>query len=134
MGIILDFLKGKALAIAGTVIAILLAYVLFLELRNSYLKDENVKLEMVKKLQEDDIKNLTALNKKNLLEYEQDKKNFQKMLLVREERYKKQLHTAKQISIIEEGIKNVKKEDDGAVAPVLVDTLNRLHDLQQNSN
>ena len=74
------------------------------------------------------------ISENNRKEFKKQRDDDKKTIKLLEESHQKALKQTKTITIIKERIKYVKKEDDGDVAPVLHDTLDRLRRLQTTTS
>ena len=71
-------------------------------------------------------------NKKNLESFDKYKKEQLNVLSLLNKKHKEDLKRTKQLQILKEEINNVKEKDNDIVAPVLINTINRLFKFKNN--
>ena len=71
-------------------------------------------------------------NKKNLESFDKYKKEQLNLLSLLNKKHKEDLKRTKQLQILKEEINNVKEKDNDIVAPVLINTINRLFKFKNN--
>ena len=94
------------------------------------IKDQDQYMVLLSKYYNDAVE----ISENNRKEFKKQRDDDKKTIKLLEESHQKALKQTKTITIIKERIKYVKKEDDGDVAPVLHDTLDRLRRLQATTS